>query len=246
MRTHWAIIFLREEVRFERRRPQSRTKCVVEPGSRALSILRALGVKYLETRDRISPLLTKLNMNTDQPVLKELNQRKSVRGFLPKEIESEKLDVLWAAAQWAPSSANKQEWHYYAVTGEARQKLAEVLNQGNQWALKAPLILGVTRDGSIENKTESREYGMYDVALSVMSLVVEVEHQGLRAHQMAGFKDEAFRRVLSIQEKEIPVVMIAVGYEGEAKGLDPIVQAKEDRPRTRKPINEVVKILENL
>lgn len=179
-------------------------------------------------------------VNTDQPILQELNQRRSVRGFLPKTVEQEKLDALWAAAQWAPSSSNKQEWRYYAVMGEARQKLAEVLNTGNRWALAAPLILCVVRDGSVENKSETREYGMYDVALSVMSLAVEAEHQGLRAHQMAGFREEAFRRVLHIPENEVPVVMVAVGYEGEPKELDPTAQAKEKRPRTRKPIHEAV------
>ena len=183
-------------------------------------------------------------MNTNQPILKELNQRKSVRTFLPREIEPEKLDALWAAAQWAPSSSNKQEWRYYAVMGGARKKLAEILSPGNQWALKAPLILGVTRDASIENKTESREYGMYDVALSVMSLVIEAEHQGLRAHQMAGFNEEAFRRAFGIPANETPVVMAAVGYEGDVKDLDPIVQAKEARPRMRKPLNEVVTIVQ--
>ncbi|MDP3793294.1 MAG: nitroreductase family protein, partial [Candidatus Uhrbacteria bacterium] len=63
-------------------------------------------------------------MNTDQPILRELNQRKSVRTFLPKAIEPEKLDALWAAAAWAPSSRNKQEWHYYAYMGAAREKFA--------------------------------------------------------------------------------------------------------------------------
>jgi len=139
-----------------------------------------------------------------------------------------------------------QEWHYYAVMGKAREKLAEVLNRGNAWALKAPLILGVTRDASIENKNETREYGMYDVALSAMSLVVEAEHQGLRAHQMAGFKEEIFRRILNIPEKEIPMVMIAVGYEGETANLPPEVEAKEARPRIRKPINEVVTLVKDL
>jgi nitroreductase len=185
-------------------------------------------------------------MNTDKPILKELNQRKSVREFLAKEIEPEKLEALWAAAQWAPSSSNKQEWRYYALVGKARGKLAEVLTLGNQWALEAPLILAVTRDGSVENKFESREYGMYDVALSAMSLVVEAEHQGLRAHQMAGFKDEPFRQVLNISENEIPVVMIAIGYGSEEKDLGERAEAKESRPRTRKPIEEVVKVIRDL
>src|SRR3989344_696009 len=134
-------------------------------------------------------------MNTDTPILKELNQRKSVRAFANREIEQEKLHALWAAAQWAPSSSNKQEWRYYAFLGDARKKLIEALNRGNQWALAAPLLLLVTRDISEENVNESREYSMYDVALSVMSLVIEAEHQGLRAHQMAGLKEDLFREL---------------------------------------------------
>jgi nitroreductase len=175
-------------------------------------------------------------MNTDKLILKELNQRKSVRGFLAKEIEPEKLDALWAAARWAPSCANRQDWHYYAVMGATRERLAEVLSSGNHWALKAPLILCVTRDTSVEVTTESRSYGMYDAALSVMSLVVEVEHQGLRARQMAGFKEEPFRKVLNLPANESPVVIVAVGYE-EA------LQEKEIQPRERKPIEAVVTVV---
>ncbi len=182
-------------------------------------------------------------MNTDKPILKELNQRKSVRAFLPKEIEPEKLECLWAAAQWAPSSSNKQEWRYYAVTGKEREKFAEILTPGNHWALKAPLLLCVTRDTSIENKVETREYGTYDVALSVMSLVTEAEHQGLRAHQMAGFKEEPCREILNIPTNEFPLVIVAVGYEGKIEDLDPVNQEKERRPRTRKPIEQVVKFV---
>ena len=182
-------------------------------------------------------------MNTDKKILKELNQRKSVRTFSTKAIESEKLDALWAAAQWAPSSSNRHGWRYYAIMGSARAKFAEVLGRGNHWALEAPLLLAVVWDNAVESKTESRDYGMYNVALSVMSLVIEAEHQGLRAHQMAGFKEEIFRKVLDVPAHEFPAVVVAVGYEGDVAALPPEIQAKENHPRTRKAIEEIVKII---
>ena len=186
-------------------------------------------------------------MNTEKPILKELNQRKSIRTFLDREIEKEKLDLLFEAARWAPSSSNKQDWHYYAVMGEARAKFSEILSPGNHWALSAPLILAVVKDGSIDNKVESRDYGNYDVALSVMSLVVEAEHQGLKTHQMAGFNENAFRTILNIPEKEIPVVVVAVGYEEDMSTFPKEVREKETRyPRTRKPTEEVVIIINKL
>ncbi len=183
-------------------------------------------------------------MNTEFPILKELNQRKSVRAFLPKEIESEKLDALWAAAQWAPSCSNKQDWHYYALIGPARAKLAGVLAPGNLWALKAPLVLCVTHDTATEIKAESRAYGMYDTALSVMSLVVEAEHQGLRSRQMAGFAEEAFRTALAVPANEAPAIVIAIGYEDEKmEGLDPELHKREAHTRERKPVSGTVRII---
>lgn len=182
-------------------------------------------------------------MNTDKPILKELNQRKSVRSFLTKEIEPEKLEALWAAAQWAPSSYNRQEWHYYAITGKFREKFAEILVSGNHWALKAPLIIAVTRDTNIENSFDNREYGVYDVALSVMSLVVEAEHQGLRTHQMAGFKADKMRDALNLSENQSPVVVVALGYEGPEENQNHAVPKKESSPRVRKPISEVVTVI---
>ncbi len=182
-------------------------------------------------------------MNSELPILKELNQRKSVRAFSSREIGPEQLAALWAAAQWAPSSSNMQEWHYYALMGDARKKFSEVLSRGNQWALAAPLLLAVTRDASISNVAESREYGMYDVALSAMSLVIEAEHQGLRAHQMAGFSEESFSRILNLSKNEKPVVVIAVGYEGNVEDLDERTREKEKNPRTRKPIETVVTMI---
>ena len=184
-------------------------------------------------------------MNTTISILKELNERRSVRAYLPKEIESTKLEALWTAAQWAPSCSNKQDWHYYAVTGDARQKLAPVLAEGNAaWALKAPLLLCVTRDTAAEVIAQSRPYGMYDAALSVMCLVVEAEHQGLRARQMAGFDDDAFRAALAIPANEAPVVIISVGYEDAAMtNLDPAMQEREKMRPPRKQITEIVTVV---
>jgi nitroreductase len=187
-------------------------------------------------------------MNTPLPTLPELNQRHSTIAFdAAREIEPEKLDALWAAAQWAPSASNKQDWHYYAIMGAARAKLADVLSRGNQWALAAPLILCVVRNTAVEPVTESRAYGMYDVALSVMCLAIEAEHQGLHAHQMAGFNEEKFREALKLPANEVPVVMVAIGYEEtHLEKLDATLQEKMARPRTRKPIEEVVTVMREL
>ncbi len=56
-------------------------------------------------------------------VIEALQQRKSVRAFLDKEIEEDKINAILAAARHAPSGANTQPWQVAVVTGETKQKL---------------------------------------------------------------------------------------------------------------------------
>ncbi len=52
-----------------------------------------------------------------------LRQRKSVRAFLSKEVETEKIEAILAAASHTPSGANMQPWQVAVVTGENKRKL---------------------------------------------------------------------------------------------------------------------------
>jgi nitroreductase len=54
-----------------------------------------------------------------------LRQRKSVRAFLDKDIEPEKIKAILTAASCTPSGANMQPWQVAVVTGTSKQKLQE-------------------------------------------------------------------------------------------------------------------------
>jgi nitroreductase len=56
-------------------------------------------------------------------ILEALQQRRSVRAFLEKEVEKEKIDAILAAASHAPSGANIQPWQVAVVSGETKKKL---------------------------------------------------------------------------------------------------------------------------
>ena len=62
-------------------------------------------------------------------VIKALEQRKSTRAFLNKEVEQEKINTILNAARHAPSGTNTQPWQVAVVTGEAKIKLQSKLEQ---------------------------------------------------------------------------------------------------------------------
>lgn len=56
-----------------------------------------------------------------------LQARRSVRAFTPQAVDGELLARLLQSARRAPSGANLQPGHFYAVRGQARQRLSTAL-----------------------------------------------------------------------------------------------------------------------
>ncbi|GAW85854.1 conserved hypothetical protein [Bathymodiolus platifrons methanotrophic gill symbiont] len=56
-------------------------------------------------------------------VKEALQQRKSVRAFLNKDVEENKINAILNAASHAPSGTNTQPWQVAVVTGETKLKL---------------------------------------------------------------------------------------------------------------------------
>jgi len=58
-------------------------------------------------------------------VAEALKQRKSVRAYLDKPVEEEKIQAILDAARHTPSGVNTQPWQVAVVTGETKQTLQE-------------------------------------------------------------------------------------------------------------------------
>ncbi len=167
--------------------------------------------------------------------------RKSVRAYLPQPIEPGKVHAMLESARWAPSCANNQPWRYILVDRNisSRPALEEALSRGNAWAKAAPLLVVVAAREGDDGFYNGVRYYLYDCGMSVMQFVLEGENQGLRAHQMAGWDGEKVRAALAIPSDYQPIVVFAVGYEGRLEDLEPGVQEKERKPRTRKELSEI-------
>ena len=177
-------------------------------------------------------------------ILLELRNRKSPLVFAETDVEKEKLDALIEAARWAPSCSNNQSWNYVFVhkNDSSRKDLEDALSIGNGWAKKPPYLVAVGADPEEDCKNNDLPVYAYNAGLSVMCLAIEAEHQGLRVHQMAGWKEPKVKKALGFPENHRVIVLFALGYEGDVKRVwDKLEQRIKDRlaePRTRKPVNE--------
>jgi nitroreductase len=65
--------------------------------------------------------MTPANLSLKQAI----QTRRSVRGYLDKDVPQETLEAIFALAQYAPSNCNVQPWRVYVASGELKNWLRE-------------------------------------------------------------------------------------------------------------------------
>lgn len=171
------------------------------------------------------------------PVVELIEKRRSLRAYSSRMIEPDKIDALFEAARWAPSSVNEQPWVYMYATkdqGELWSTLLDTLVEGNRiWAQQAPLlILSMVRKNFIRNERPNGS-ARYDLGAANAYLSLQATQLGLNVHQMGGFDKQQAIDSLGIPDTHEPVVILAIGYPGEPELLSENLKLRELAPRER-------------
>lgn len=177
--------------------------------------------------------------STDTQINRLFLDRWSPRAFDGSRLSDAELRTLFDAARWAPSAFNAQPWRLlYAVRSDANwDRFVKLLVPFNQiWAKNASLLIffvSATASQEKPNYTHS-----FDTGAAWMSLALQAQLMGLRAHGMAGYDHEAAGRELGIPEGFRIEAAVAVGRQTDASVLPENLRAREI-PSDRKPIEEI-------
>ena len=177
------------------------------------------------------------------PIYPLIRLRWSPRAFSDKPVEKEKLQSLFEAARWAPSSMNEQPWRF--IVGQKGdttwEKIHDALVEFNQnWATRAPVLVVNLGKKTFTYKGRENVTYHYDTGQAVAFLVIEAVNQGLVAHQMGGFHAEKLVEFLDIPEDFKPISVTAIGYQGDPETLPADLYKSEFRERERRPLEEQV------
>jgi nitroreductase len=164
-------------------------------------------------------------------VFKAIKKRRSVRTYLDKPIEEEKLNAVLEAGRLAPSASNRQEWRFVIVRdGEVRRKLGEAAN-GQSFVGKAPVVIvacAVT-DGHVMSCGQLC-YPI-DVAIALDHISLAAVEKGLGTCWIGAFNEGKVKEILGIPEKVRVVELMPIGY--------PAIRTVKEKDRL--PFNKIVK-----
>jgi nitroreductase len=145
-------------------------------------------------------------------VYDSIRTRKSVRSYLDRPVEKEKLDRVLNAVRLAPSAGNRQEWRFVVVTDpEKRRRLAEEA-AGQRFIAEAPVVVAACAetDGKIMRCGEAC-YPI-DVAIAIDHLTLAAVAEGLGTCWIGSFDPDTVRRILDIPEQIVVVELLPLGY----------------------------------
>jgi nitroreductase len=160
-------------------------------------------------------------------------KRFSVRSYLPRDVEEEKLLKVLEAARVAPSACNLQPWQIYVVRDiQMKMELAEAYPR--DWFVKAPVILVVCSDHTQSWKRhDGKDYSDVDAAIAADHITLAAADLGLGTCWLGAFDVTKCRKALNLPQHMEPVAMLPLGYPAE--------QESSNRHTTRrKSLEEIV------
>lgn len=156
-------------------------------------------------------------------VLDIIKKRQSVRKYLDRPVEDDKLKLILEAARLAPSSSNSQPWHFIAVKDKGlKAKLMHAVPLGvaaiNKFIDEAPVVIvGCVTPGFFQKVTSmfGRENHIVDVSIAMEHMVLVAEELGLGTCWIGWFDEGKVKKLLNVPRAAKVVAMLTLGYPKE-------------------------------
>jgi nitroreductase len=162
-----------------------------------------------------------------------ITNRRSIRSFLPDEIEPEKIEYILDAFRKAPSAKNLQPWKLILVKDKVKRNDLSIACNNQMFLMQAPIII-------VGCAKEDEAYGVMggymnsypiDIAIALEHLILAATEMGLGTCWIGAFKEKLVKDILGIPENVRVVALTPLGYPS---------QDSDTPKRGRKSISDVV------
>ena len=164
-------------------------------------------------------------------VMDAIKTRKSVRSYLDKPVEDEKLRSILEAGRLAPSASNRQEWRYVIVRDrETRERIAEAANW-QSFVGEAPVIIVAYAETDGHIMSCGQPCYPIDVAISLDHMTLVAAELGLGTCWIGAFNEKKVKEILGIPEHIRVVALMPLGYPSNPSPIE----------KNRLPLDMIVK-----
>jgi len=142
-------------------------------------------------------------------------KRKSVRGFLDKEIPEQLIMEMLQAAIEAPSAGCCEPWHFFVIRDRAVIERIHNESCGQSFLLTAPLLIVVCTDVRRNEQHYGERgrtlYALQDTAAAIQNILLCSTDNGLGSCWCGAFDEDAASSILGLDRMR-PVAIVPIGY----------------------------------
>ena len=159
-----------------------------------------------------------------------IRNRKAVRKFSNKKIETGKLDKILEAGRLAPTAKNSQPIKIYVVSSlEGLEKI----DKASRCRYNANTVLIIC--GNKDAAYHKGDYSTYEMDSCIVAthMMLEATNIGIDNIWIESFDEETLRKEFAIPSEYIPVCLLPLGYRADDCPANPLHSV-------RKSIEEIV------
>lgn len=164
-------------------------------------------------------------------VMDAIKTRKSVRSYVEKPIEDEKLKTVLEAGRLAPSASNRQEWRFVVVRDpESRKRLVEAAG-GQRFVGEAPVLIVACAETDNNVMTCGQLSYPIDVSIALGHMTLAATELGLGTCWIGLFDEKKVKEILRIPQEIRAVALMPIGYPSDPSPVE----------KNRLPLDTIVK-----
>lgn len=153
-------------------------------------------------------------------VIDAIQTRKSVRQFLNKPVEEDKLQLILSAGRLAPSASNRQEWRFVVIRDpEIRQRLAEAARE-QYFIGEAPVVIVACAATDTHIMPCGLPCFSIDVAIALDHITLAAVEQGLGTCWIGAFNQDQVKHILGIPDEIRVVELMPLGYPADPTPIE--------------------------
>lgn len=154
--------------------------------------------------------------------LEAINSRRSIRRYLDRPVEFEKVTTIIDAGRKAPNAGSLQDWTFLIVTERNLIKQVSTYAVEQYWIQTAPVLIIVC---AVPEKHEmyyglrgKRLYNIQDCAAAIENILLAATNLGLGTCWIGAFEEDKIRSLFGIPQDVRPQAIITLGYSDEVPG----------------------------
>ena len=156
-------------------------------------------------------------------------ERYSVRAFLNKEVEQEKLDRIIEAGMVAPTAKNLQPVRIYIMKSEDAMAKMNELTRCIFGAPTALLVCYNEEEAWHSPFNEGYNAGEMDASIILTHMMLEAWEQGIGSCWVGLFDHDEAAKAFDLPEEVKPVAIMPLGYAAEEAKPSPMHTTYRDK-----------------